>query len=115
MTKHFSKTLLSFSIFVLALAPTLSSADLVSDFAHRHTWQLSGGQGEWQKDASTGEMCLTVSGSGEDHESNYWFCAYPFQAQGIYKVTANFLQIQIAGIVKGTFIANQIYCFRYAL
>ncbi len=104
MARHLLKTLLRFSIFVPAIAPALSSADLISDFAHRDQWQLSGGKGEWQKDSQTGEMCLTVSGSGEEHESNYWSFAYPFQPQGIYRIS--FLVRLSSGTANGSIIAG---------
>ncbi len=98
------KKLLVFSTFVLGTAPTLLSADFLSDFAHRAKWQLSGGKGDWQRDALSGEMCLTVNGTGEEHESNYWSCTFPFQAQNIYKIS---FRVRVSsGTTNGSIIAG---------
>ena len=53
----------------------------------KKNWKLSGGKGRWQTDQLTGEKCLTVSGTGEKGDSNYWMYSYAFQPNQLYKIS----------------------------
>ncbi|HPG38630.1 MAG TPA: DUF4091 domain-containing protein [bacterium] len=74
-------------IAISSICPARPQNPALSDYSNRDNWQLIAGEGSWQKDPQSGEMCLTVTGGAGMSESNYWILKYPFQPRSIYKLT----------------------------
>lgn len=86
MIKNIFSTCIMLVILITCQSQARPKNPVLSDHSNRKNWQLISGEGKWQKDQQTGEMCLTVTGGAGMPESNYWMLKYPFQPRTIYKL-----------------------------